>query len=146
MKRFAVYYLVFCSVTYFVIYLGFSFVNWSLENPFQWVLDIPVLTPGGRLGLLGTIFLFLLVSMVFSASLYAVFFPSDEDNDDVRPYAIRNNSYEEKISDPHYYRRRENVSNKSDSLSATDIALGVGAGIVGAEIIDDIFGGDDCGE
>jgi hypothetical protein len=36
-------------IIYSFIYLFYSFVTWSLINPFQWVLDIPTMDISGRM-------------------------------------------------------------------------------------------------
>lgn len=39
-------------IIYSFCYLFYSFVTWSIVNPFQWVLNIPILEDSDRIGII----------------------------------------------------------------------------------------------
>jgi hypothetical protein len=48
MKKTLLYNFLLTSALYTIYYLGRSFVIWDFENPFQWIIDIPIYNYEGR--------------------------------------------------------------------------------------------------
>lgn len=113
--------------SYYLIHLAVFFVQWELSNPFSFIADIPSETAENRLGLIGTL------GMYYFFCYFAGWIIFDFKNSN-----SENGKEDRKdISHSSYTPLRE--VNASSGPDAVDIAMGVGLGIVGADIVSDIF-------
>lgn len=40
------------ATLYAIVYIGYSFVEWEIKNPFQWIIDIPTYDPMARFAIM----------------------------------------------------------------------------------------------
>lgn len=51
MKNFRVYYYIYLA-QYAIVYFVYTFVAWRIDNPIQWILDIPTYDGNTRMAIL----------------------------------------------------------------------------------------------
>jgi len=116
-----------------VVYLANSiafFIEWTLYNPFSFVSKIPSMRPDQRGEILGTIVLFYLIAYIFLL-IRKDFLPSESSNEKVdEDSGIE--SYDRS------YSTITPISTRSGP-DVVDIAVGVGLGLVGGNIVSDIL-------
>lgn len=119
---------------YFSFYFIGAFIMWELTNPFQWVINLPTASSEDRFGTLMLIFLYYLFTGGLTLAVISSKNPSILDDDHPTNIARSN------TVSPYHSTETVIINSGPD---AVDIALGVGAGVLGADIVGGILGLDD---
>lgn len=131
--RFLKAYAAISAALFVVCYGSYCFVTWSIPNPFAFYADIPEMTSEGRGAVLFWHLTIMMVIILFAATA-ADLKPGKKRRFDDAELAIRSTAtHSNTVTQPE----------KQKSPDAADIAVGVGAGIVGAEAVTSILGIDD---
>ena len=130
------FYTILIVVTWFLGWLLLSYMSWELLNPFQWLINMPTYDSNTR----GTMLFWGLAYLGCAGCIVGGWL------DSTGKFKKGTNSQPDMKLRRDYYDKYHSTEltsnedfNRKEGTSVTDIALGVGLGVVGVDILTDVF-------
>lgn len=134
MKIFLKIHFALCLGVWFVLYSVYCFISFEIHNPIYILINLPNYTSEDRAGIIGCFIIINLIVGVISNCIKESIFDKDKkaSHVDISSVSLPSSST---IKETVYYP----VETQKSGPDALDIAVGFGTGMIGAEIISDVF-------